>query len=251
MEKQEEKVLKASHLVFVHGAMHGAWCWYKVRSLLESLGYKVSCLDLKSSGIDLSDPNTISSFEEYNNPLFHFLSNLKDDEKVILVGHSLGGLSLTHSIQEFGNKIHVAVYICAAMLPLCQKQDIPMDIWEKGYAHGVDKPPTSLILKKELQLDLLYHLCPVQDLTLASMLLRPFPAIMLKDVRFNGGGDMDKVKRVFIKTMHDRMMRPEVQDQLIQMWPPSKVLGIESDHSPFFSAPTQLINLLLEAMAHE
>lgn len=37
-----------------------------------------------------------------------------------------------------------------------------MDIWEKGYAHGVDKPPTSLILKKELQLDLLYHLCPVE-----------------------------------------------------------------------------------------
>lgn len=37
-----------------------------------------------------------------------------------------------------------------------------MDIWEKGYALGVDKPPTSLILKKELQLDLLYHLCPVE-----------------------------------------------------------------------------------------
>lgn len=62
---------------------------------------------------------------------------------------------------------------------------------------------------------------------------------------------MDKVKRVFIKTMHDRMFWPEVQDQVIQMWPPSKVLDVESDHSPFFSAPTQLINLLLEAMAHE
>ncbi|XXG42846.1 hypothetical protein AAC387_Pa01g3021 [Persea americana] len=247
MEKQEEKEVRPFHLVFVHGAMHGAWCWYKVRSHLESLGHKVSCLDLKSSGIDLSDPNTISSFEEYNKPLSDFMSNLKDDEKVILVGHSLGGLSLTHSIQEFGNKIHVAVYICAAMLPL----DIPMDIWEKGYALGVDKPPTSLILKKELQLDLLYHLCPVEDLTLASMLLRPFPATTLKGVRFNGGGDMDKVKRVFIKTMHDRMFWPEVQDQVIQMWPPSKVLDIESDHSPFFSAPTQLINLLLEAMAHE
>lgn len=77
------------------------------------------------------------------------------------------------------------------------------------------------------------------------------PSMELKDVRVDGGGDMDKVKRVYIKTMKDRILRPEVQDQLIQMWPPSKVLDIESDHSPFFSAPKQLINLLLEAMAHE
>ncbi|RWR80515.1 methylesterase 17-like protein [Cinnamomum micranthum f. kanehirae] len=124
MEKQEEKVLKASHLVFVHGAMHGAWCWYKVRSLLESAGHKVSCLDLKSSGIDLSDPMNISSFEEYNKPLFDFMSNLQDDEKVILVGHSMGGLSLTHSIKEFGNKIHVAVYICGPMLSIKNLTDV-------------------------------------------------------------------------------------------------------------------------------
>lgn len=73
----------------------------------------------------------------------------------------------------------------------------------------------------------------------------------LKDARFDGGADTDKVKRVFIRTVQDRILKPELQDQLIQIWPPSKVLDIESDHSPFFSAPTQLINLLLEAMAHE
>ncbi|XXG42842.1 hypothetical protein AAC387_Pa01g3017 [Persea americana] len=252
MEKREEKVLKASHFVFVHGAMHGAWCWYKVRSHLESTGHKVSCLDLKSSGIDLSDPNTISSFEEYNKPLFDFMSNLQDDEKVILVGHSMGGLSLTRSIQEFGNKIHVAVYICAdcgQRLPN-KNMDIPRNIWEEGHALGLDKPPTRLMLK-EFQRDFLYHLSPVEDSALASMLLRPVPAMEREDVRVDGGGYMDKVKRVYIKTMKDRLVRPEVQEQLIQMWPPSKVLEIESDHSPFFSAPNQLINLLFEATAHE
>lgn len=106
MEKQEEKEVTPFHLVFVHGAMHGAWCWYKVRSHLESLGHKVSCLDLKSSGIDLSDPNTISSFEEYNKPLFDFMSNLQDDEKVCVI-------DITGPVIE-GNRIEL-IYIVVYM----------------------------------------------------------------------------------------------------------------------------------------
>ncbi|XXG42845.1 hypothetical protein AAC387_Pa01g3020 [Persea americana] len=70
------------------------------------------------------------------------------------------------------------------------------------------------------------------------------------DSKFHGGGNMERAKRVFIKTMHDRVLRPDVQNQFIQMWPPSMVLTIDSDHSPFFSAPTQLINKLFRAMAH-
>lgn len=71
------------HFVMVHGFGHGAWCWYKIRSLLEASDYKVSCIDLKGSGIDPSDPNTIFSFQDYNKPLIDLLSNLPHNEKVI------------------------------------------------------------------------------------------------------------------------------------------------------------------------
>lgn len=48
---------------------------------MENSGHKVSSLDLKSSGIDRSDANTILSFDDYNKPLMDFMSSLPHDEK--------------------------------------------------------------------------------------------------------------------------------------------------------------------------
>lgn len=67
---------------FVHGSMHGAWCWYKSRTRLETLGHKITCLDLTSSGRDPTDANTVFTFADYNKSLIDFMSALSDDEKV-------------------------------------------------------------------------------------------------------------------------------------------------------------------------
>ncbi|PRQ47821.1 putative 3-oxolaurate decarboxylase [Rosa chinensis] len=42
------------HFVLVHGASHGAWCWYKLATLLTSAGHNVTTLDLPTSGIVIS-----------------------------------------------------------------------------------------------------------------------------------------------------------------------------------------------------
>ncbi|XP_048425305.1 methylesterase 17-like [Pyrus x bretschneideri] len=104
------------HLVLIHGIGHGAWCWYKIRCLMEASGYKVTCLDLKGAGVDQSDPNTVLTFQDYNQPLTDFLSSLPGNEKVILVGHSAGGMSLTDAMHRFASKIHMAIYVAATML---------------------------------------------------------------------------------------------------------------------------------------
>jgi hypothetical protein len=69
------------HFVLVHGISGGAWCWYKIRCLMENSGYRVSCIDLKSSGIDQTDPSSLLSFDDYNKPLMDFMSNLPDNEQ--------------------------------------------------------------------------------------------------------------------------------------------------------------------------
>ncbi|KAK9065058.1 hypothetical protein SSX86_016441 [Deinandra increscens subsp. villosa] len=76
----------------------------------------VTCIDLKGAGIDPSDPNTILSFDEYNKPLLDFLSSLPHNQKVILVGHSAGGLSVTQATHKFPNKISLVIYVAATML---------------------------------------------------------------------------------------------------------------------------------------
>jgi alpha-beta hydrolase superfamily lysophospholipase len=71
------------HFVLVHGAMHGAWCWYKIVELLEKDGHKVSAIDLMSAGTNPVAADSINSFEEYNQPLMHFLAKLPQTEKVL------------------------------------------------------------------------------------------------------------------------------------------------------------------------
>ncbi|XP_017639431.1 methylesterase 17 [Gossypium arboreum] len=248
------------HFVMVHGFGHGAWCWYKIRSLLEASDYKVSCIDLKGSGMDPSDPNSIFSFQDYNKPLIDLLSNLPHNEKVILVGHSAGGMSLTYAIHRFSQKIRMAIYVAATMLKhgFVTPQDyehgdpdlsIYGDVCKMTYGLGADQPPTSMIIKEEFQRKILYHLSPIEDSTLAAMLVRAGPLRALVGVQFREGGDADSVPRVFIKTLQDRVLKQEQQEAMLKKWPPALVFALESDHCPFFSMPTLLFAFLLKAVA--
>ncbi|XP_058207413.1 methylesterase 17-like isoform X2 [Rhododendron vialii] len=249
---------KVSHFVLVHGIGGGSWCWYKVRCQLENSGYKVSCIDLKGAGINQSDAKNIHTFDEYNKPLIDFMSSLPDDEKVIVVGHSAGGLSLTDATHKFGKKISLAIYLGATMLKtgMCNEQDIKDgvpnlsefgDAYDYGYGYGPDKPPTSALLKKEFHRDLIYQLSPPEDATLGGMLLRQGPHKALVSARFNEGPDVDEVPRVYIKMTQDLVLKLEQQEAMVDRWPPAEVYVLESDHSPYFSAPSQLVDLLVKA----
>ncbi|KAI8032118.1 Methylesterase 17 [Camellia lanceoleosa] len=250
------------HFVLVHGISGGSWCWYKIRCLLENSGYKVSCIDLKASGIDPSQVDTILSFQDYNKPFMDFMSSLPDHHKVILVGHSAGGLSITEATHKFGEKIRLAIYLGATMLKtgFSTEQDVKDgvpdlsefgDVYEVGFGLGTDQPPTSALVKKEFQRQIIYQMSPPEDATLAAMLLRPGPIKALVSAKFNAEDDMiDKVPRVYIKTAYDNVVKPDQQDAMIKRWPPSEVYALESDHSPFFSAPSLLFDLLVKSLHH-
>ncbi|KAG6737717.1 hypothetical protein POTOM_059245 [Populus tomentosa] len=249
------------HFVLVHGISGGSWCWYKIRCLMENSGYRVSCIDLKGAGIDPADADSVHSFDDYNKPLMDFMSSLPDNEKVILVGHSAGGLSVTQATHKFAKKIRLAVYLAATMLKLgfWTDQDIQDgvpdlssfgDVYELGFGLGPDQPPTSAIVKKEFQRKISYQLSPQEDSTLAAMLLRPGPILALSSARFKEeNDDIDKVRRVYIKTTHDHVVKPHQQEAMIKRWPPSEVYALDSDHSPLFSTPFLLFGLLIKAAA--
>ncbi|KAJ4977795.1 hypothetical protein NE237_008575 [Protea cynaroides] len=250
-----ERKSPSPHFVMVHGIGHGAWCWYKIRCLLESSGYKVSCIDLKSAGIHPSDAAAVLTFDDYNQPLIDFLSALPPHDQVILVGHSAGGLSVTDAIHKLGKKIHVAIYVGATMLrsgfstDLDIQEGAPDTFDDLKFGLGSDRLPTSCFIRKDSQRKLMYNLSPLEDSILASMLLRPAPIMTLLQGRFNVGPETDEVKRVYIKTLYDRFIKPEQQDGMIKRWPPSQVFALESDHSPFFSTPFELFTSLLKASA--
>lgn len=74
--------LQTKKIVLVHGEGFGAWCWYKTLSLLEEVGLHPVAVDLQGSGIDMTNPNKISTLADYSKPLTDYLASLPDNEKV-------------------------------------------------------------------------------------------------------------------------------------------------------------------------
>ncbi|CAK7340009.1 unnamed protein product [Dovyalis caffra] len=100
-----------------------------------------------------------------------FMSSLPENDQVILVGHSAGGLSVTQATHKFSKKIRLAVYLAATMLKMgyWTDQDIQDgvpdlssfgDVYELGFGLGSDHPPTSAIVKKEFQRKIVYQMSP-------------------------------------------------------------------------------------------
>ncbi|CAA7041459.1 unnamed protein product [Microthlaspi erraticum] len=265
-ENQEENpklkpIKKAPHFVLIHGMSLGSWCWYKVKCLMEVSGFAVTCIDLKSSGIDSSSADSLTSFDQYNQPLIDFLSSYPEQEQVILVGHSAGGLSVTSAIHRFPKKICLAVYVGATMLKFGFQTDQDLkdgvpdlsehgDVYELGFGLGPENPPTSALIKPEFRRELLYHMSPQQECALAALMMRPAPLLALTTAKVEEEeeeNDMAHVPRVYMKTLHDRVMKPEQQDAMVKRWPPSQTYELDTDHSPFFSNPFVLFGLLIKA----
>jgi len=43
-------------------------------------------------------------------------------------------------------------------------------------------------------------------------------------------------------------LKVEQQEAMIHRWPPRKVMVMDTDHSPFFSAPDHLLELILGSL---
>nr|GMD84330.1 salicylic acid-binding protein 2-like [Ipomoea batatas] len=215
--KSEEK-----HFVLVHGACHGAWSW----------------------------------------PLMLFMAALPPTQRLILVAHSLGGLAISKVMEIFPEKISVAVFVTAIMPgPSLNISTLTAQVWRQGplldsrygYDNGPNNPPTTLILGPKYIAEYMYQLSPVEDLALATTLLRPIylyteedmsKEVILSQKRYGC------VDRVYIKAGEDKSGNKDVEQWMIQKNPPNEVIEIAGcDHMVMMSRPLQLFLHLL-SIAH-
>lgn len=93
-----------------------------------------------------------------------------------------------------------------------------------------------------------------QDVVLASLLSKPIPLRILDGSTIEFTPEKHgKIPRVYIKTLHDRVLGPpEAQEEAFLCDPdnePTEVREINSDHSAFFSATKELHQHLVEIAA--
>ncbi|GLT49959.1 hypothetical protein SLA2020_234790 [Shorea laevis] len=70
----------------------------------------------------------IHTMHQYTKPLLEILAALPSGERVILAGHSLGGLNLALAMDKFPKKISVGVFIAAFMPDTTHRPSYVLDI---------------------------------------------------------------------------------------------------------------------------
>ena len=103
-----------STFVLIHGAFGGGWNWDPVRGPLERAGHAVITPDLPGQGDDQTPLSEIT-LDSYCSRVLEVLD--RETEPVALVGHSLGGISISQAAEYRPERIKVLVYVAAFLLP--------------------------------------------------------------------------------------------------------------------------------------
>ncbi len=229
-----------AEFLLIHGAGHGAWCWRDVLPLLRAAGHAARAIDLPSHGDDPMPPETVT-LDDYVTAIANAFG-----ESTILVGHSLGGLSITAAADRAPEKVASLVYLCA-WVPL---PGVALtDYRAKGAtpalrtASTVDPATGCAVFDRQAARDLFYHDCTPADQTFALDRLTPQP---LSIHRTPITPINPQPKRHYIRCLQDRAIDPAYQTRVSRDWPAGHTHDLDTGHSPFLAAPDRLVAILTD-----
>ena len=276
--------------ILAHGSWHGAWCWGRVTLHLMAAGHSVIAVDFPGHGLDAkfpkayADPLDAEAFATEPSviadiPLSDFVATVTNAvdqakaggaERVVVVGHSMGGWPITFAGEEAADKIDTLIFLTACMgppdAPWANYFAVPEQEGTKlGDVLSADpavvgsfrwnprsKDPAFLeTAKAALVAD------GDDDVIAAAlnMLTPDAPAAIYSEVPTLTADRYGSVDRVFIKCTEDFTLRPALQDLMVSdlnaAFPdkPVRVFEMQSSHEPMLSRPEELAETLLKAIA--
>ncbi len=235
-----------STYVLVHGAYHGGWCYEKIVPLLEAAGHTAIAVDLPGHG-DNPAPMAEVTLDAY---VGHVCSVIDaQSEPVILVGHSLGGMTITQVCEQIPDKVAWVVYL-TAMLPKNgqNRSDLaeyegPDDMASKRI---ISDDGLSSTISRDIIPPTFYAECPPDDVARAIERLVPQALEPLQNRARTTPERFGSVRRAYIECLRDNAIPIAMQRAMIAAQPCEKVFTIDTDHSPFYSAPDDLAAHLLD-----
>ncbi|KAF9678442.1 hypothetical protein SADUNF_Sadunf07G0035300 [Salix dunnii] len=179
------------------------------------------------------------------------MTDLAENEKVVLVGHSLGGLNLAFAMEKFPEKISLAIFV-TAFLPDTKHQ--PSYMLEKfientpAVAEGWQSVVSSTAGYETFMRSTAYNLTPPEDLTLQTLLKRSgslFLESLSKANKFTKER-FGSVVRDYVVCTQDLLVIPSLQRFMIEHNDVKEVLEIPADHMAILSKPQELCQCILE-----
>ncbi|MGK8209254.1 alpha/beta fold hydrolase [Burkholderia cenocepacia] len=289
----ETNVTAPSHpdqpvFVLVHGAWHGAWCFAHVATALAERGHLAIARDLPAHGIHarfpasyLERPLDKDAFGAEPSPVANTslddyaaqVMQAVDDAyalgrgRVILVGHSMGGLAITAAAERAPEKIAKLVYLAAFMpasgVPCLDYVRAPENRGDLLAPLMLASPRTTGALRldprsgdpayREMTRRALYDDVPQADFeAVANLLSCDVPAAPFATAIPTTAARWGAIDRHYIKCLQDRVILPALQQRMIDeadaFTPgnPTHVHQLDSSHSPFMSQPAVLAGVLAD-----
>jgi len=100
------------NFVLVHGAWHGGWCWRQVAALLRKAGHGVHAPSLTGLGERKHLSSEKIDLETHIEDVVQLLE-MEDLSRVVLVGHSYGGMVVTGAADRVPARLARLVYLDA------------------------------------------------------------------------------------------------------------------------------------------
>lgn len=276
-------------VVLVHGAWHGAWCWAPVVERLTADGHPVLAVDMPGHGVgarfpdgyldvpqDLArlaaapSPLTGLDLGAYRAHVTGLLRGLAGRGPVVLVGHSLGGVTLNAVGEASPELVRRLVYL-TALMPVARPAagayfDHPTMATSRALPLFIGDPArTGAVRLNARSADRAFRAAAkaafygdVSDeaFAAAANLLTPDEP----EAVFGGNAGVTaarwgRVPRTYIRCSEDAAIPLAAQDLFIAeadaLVPDRRttVRTLRSSHSPFLSMPDELSRVLIEAAA--
>lgn len=272
--------------VMVHGAFHGAWTFDKLVPLLAAKGTLAFARDLPAHGLNALYPDSyfqrpldVAAFASEPGPsaattLNDYVDSVIDTieqvhaltkRKVILLAHSMGGITASAVAEKIPHRIAKLVYLTAFMppsgVPAIAYLDHPANAGEEVKALLMADPQSVGVMRMDQRSDdptyrakiksaFCADLPDAQFEAVANMLTPDVPAQpIVTPVALSAGG-WGALERHYIQCMQDNAIKPALQqlfiDEADAFTPknPMQVHQLDSSHSPFMSQPQKLAALL-------
>ena len=230
------------HVVLVHGAWHGAWCFSALQAELDRRGVPSLAIDLPGHGASTLPLSDMHGDAQRVVDTFAALRT-RGIENVVLAGHSYGGAVINQVASTDASVSHL-VYI-AAFAPdagqsvMSQLMAMPRHDTVLGGAMVVIDDANTTI-NPALAQEAFYGCCDSGVIAASIARLSPQPIVtMTQEVT---GSPRDSISSTYVLCSQDQAVHPEHQKIMSQLC--NNVVTLDTDHSPFVSMVKETADIL-------
>jgi pimeloyl-ACP methyl ester carboxylesterase len=237
-----------ARLVMVHGAFGSAHVWEPVTPGLVARGHTVEALDLPGQGADPA-PVPEVSLDAYATRVLEVLAA---GPPATLVGHSMGGMSITQAAARAPELIEALIYV-AAFLPepgesLMALTHFPEAAGDMIQANlEVDGEPPVGRLSDEAAAAAIYNCCTPDQVAwgLAHRGVQPLvPMTQPLELDAELEAAFRALPRRYVTCLRDNCIMPAMQRLMFERGGCDPVLELDTDHAPYLSRTDELVDAL-------